>query len=237
MNELLQKPEEIIEEFFMSVQRYIQNLIVTKENLMDGLYNFANEAWKVPKKYKGNSSQMGFIPEYLVFETIKQYIAKKNNFFFLPIVRTKTSDGSIETNYFVDDFDNPNYLISQGLSIREPLSAKLGLPNIKNFHDISYLLKKKEWKVKTIFEIKSYFDTPSLKGDLDRLIYAEKNYPLAEDFAIVFVGFKIKNWLSNKERELINLFTKEKNHFCVIPGDKDPKLRNSLLEEVLNFMS
>lgn len=237
MNEHLQKPEEIIGEFFKSVQRYIQNLIVTKENLMDGLYNFANEAWKVPKKYKGNSSQMGFIPEYLVFESVRQFIERNSNISFLPYVRSKTWDGKIETYYFVNDLNDPCCLLSQGLSIRDTSLAKLGLPYIKYFHDIVYLVKKKRWNVKAIFETKGYFEFPGLKGDIDRLIFAEKNYPLEDNYALVFVGFKPQDLLTKKEKELTSAFTKEKNHFCVIPGEKDPELRNSLLEEVLNFMS
>ena len=237
MNERLRKPEEIIEEFFKSVQRYIQNLTITKNNLMDGLYAFANKAWEVPKKYKGNSSQMGFIAEYLVFETVKQYIAKKNNFFFSPIVRTKTSDGRVETNYFVDDLDKPKHFLCQGLQISDAGLVELGLQKINKAYDVTYLIKKDVWLVKSIFEIKSYFDYPGLKGDIDRLTFAEKSYHLDENFALVFVGFRNKDTLSNKEKELINTFTKVKSHFCVLPGEKDQELRNYLLEEVLNFIS
>lgn len=237
MNERLRKPEEIIEEFFKSVQRYIQNLIITKKNLIGGLNDFFHEAWQVPKEYKGNSSQMGFIPEYLVFETVKQYVAKKKKFSFLPIARAKMSGGNVETNYFVDNPDNPMHLLCHGLRVHDTNLVKLGLCRINYSHDITYLIKKNVWQVKAIFEIKSYFDYPGIKGDIERLIFAEKNYPLDENFAFVFVGFRGTNSLSKKERELISTFTKEKNHYCVLPGDKDPELKNSLLEEVLNFMS
>jgi len=237
VNEFLRKPEEIIEEFFRSVQKYIKNLIDKKRNLIGGLNDFFHEAWQVPKEYKGNSSQMGFIPEYLVFETVKQYVAKKKKFSFFPIARAKISGGNVETNYFVDNPDNPMHLLCHGLRVHDTNLVKLDLCRINYSHDITYLIKKNVWQVKAIFEIKSYFDYPGIKGDIERLIFAERNYHLAENFALVFVGFRNKDSLSNKERELINTFTKVKSHFCVLPGEKDQGLRNYLLEEVLNFIS
>ena len=236
MNNFEKKSEEIIEELFKSMQRYVQNLINSKSNLMNGLYDFANKAWEVPKKYKGNSKQMGFIPEYLVFETVKQYIKKKRNFSFISLIRSKIGDGRVETIYFVNDLDNPTNLISQGLSISEPLLVELGLPYIKKSYDVIYLIKKKDWKIRAIFEVKGFFESPSLKSDIERLTFAEENYPLDENYALVFVGFKIQDSLSKEERKAFNIFAKEKNHFCIIPGEKNPELGNSWLEEVLERM-
>ena len=142
MNNIEKNPEEIIEEFFNSMQRYVQNLIVKKKNLIGGLYDFFHEAWQIPKEYKGNSSQMGFIPEYLVFETVQQYVAKKKKLTFLPIIRTKTSDGNVETNYFVDDPDNPMHLLCQGLKVHDTRLAELGLQEINKAYDMTYLIKK-----------------------------------------------------------------------------------------------
>jgi len=51
------------------------------------------------------------------------------------------------------------------------------------------------------------------------------------------VRFRDENSLSKKARELIITFTKANNLFCALPGKKDPKLKNSLLEELLNFIS
>lgn len=220
---LRKKPEEIIEEFFNSVQQYVQNLIIRKINLMNGLYDFHSKAWEIPKKYKGNSGQMGFIPEYLVFESVKQFIEKNNNFSFLPYVRSKTWDEDIETYYFVDDLDKPKHLLCQGLQISDTELAELGLQQINRAHDITYLIKKDGWPVKAIFEVKSSFELSSLKGDIDRLIFAERNYNLAKNFALIFVGFKDTNNLSKKERELISAFTKSKNHFCVFSREKRSK--------------
>jgi hypothetical protein len=44
MNNIIKKPERIIEEFFRSIQEYVQNLVIAKNNLMNGLYDFAHEA-------------------------------------------------------------------------------------------------------------------------------------------------------------------------------------------------
>jgi hypothetical protein len=71
-------PEEIIESFFNSMKEYIQDLIDTKRNIMKGLYEFTRKSWEIPKKYKGNSSQMGFIAEYLILETLKLWMERKN---------------------------------------------------------------------------------------------------------------------------------------------------------------
>ena len=47
-------PEKIMGEFFNSMQKYVQNLMITNNDLMNGLYNFHSKAWEVPKKYKSN---------------------------------------------------------------------------------------------------------------------------------------------------------------------------------------
>jgi len=89
MSHLKIKPECIIEEFFKSIQKYVNEAIIERINLMDSLYDFSMKSWEIPKKYKGSSSQMGFIAEYLVFEAVKQYIAEENKISFFPVVPQK----------------------------------------------------------------------------------------------------------------------------------------------------
>lgn len=223
----------IIKEFFDSTQFYIRDLLEDEASLMDGLTDFVNKAWEVPKRYKGHSGQMGFIPEYVVFETAKQFIAKENDLSFVPLIRTKTFEGYEETNYFVDSQENPVHLLCQGLRVYGNKSAYLYLPTLNYAHDVAYLINKKDWLVRAIFEVKSFFETPSLEEDLKRLKYAKERYSLSENCAFVFVGFKKQDWLTEKERELIKAFTKENNHFCVLPGDINPELSNSNLEQIL----
>lgn len=237
MKDFPKKPESILEDFFISVQQYIQDLIEEEADLMAGLTDFVTNAWEVPKEYKGQSGQMGFIPEYLIFETIKQYVGKKNNFAFVPFIRSKTFEDQIETNYFVDSHDNPIYLLCQGLRIHSDISNLAGLPKLDYAHDVSYLTKENVWSVKAIFEVKSYFETPSLEEDLNRLKHAEKNYPLTENYILVFVGFKKQDWLTKKEIELIRTFCMANNHYCVLPGDINNALGNSSLEKILNLIS
>jgi hypothetical protein len=225
-------PEEIIGSFFNSMKDYIQDLIDTKRNIMNGLYKFNQKSWEIPKKYKGNSSQMGFIAEYLIFETLKLWMQRKKGISFSTKVRTRTGNNLEETNYFVDDSKNaPVHLLCQGLRVRR---NDLKLPYLKYAHDITYLIKKRNWLVKAIFEVKSFFDSPSLKGDIEKLEYGEKYYLLERDYVLVFVGFK--NTISNTEKEYISKFTRVKNHYCILPVDKNPKIGNSLLEEVLELM-
>jgi len=224
-------PEEIIGGFFNSIKDYILELIDSKTNIMDGLYEFAHQSWEIPKKYKGNSSQLGFVAEYLVFETVKQHIERRTGISFLTKVRTKTFNGADETYYFLNNRNDPSHLLCQGLRIND---TGLGLPNLVYAHDISYLIKESNWLVKAIFEVKSFFDFPSLKEDIKKLEFAEKNYPLDKNYALVFVGFK--NVLSRKEKELISKFTIENNHYCVLPGKRKSEIGNSLLEEVLNLI-
>jgi hypothetical protein len=234
MNNSKKEPGAILKEFFNSVQFYIQGLIEDKANLMDGLTHFVNKAWEVPKKYKGHSGQMGFIPEYVVFETVRQIIAKKNAISFLPVIRTKTFKGLEETYYFVDSEENPRHVICQGLRVYGIKSTPLDLPRLNCAHDIVYLIKNKDWRVRAIFEVKGFFETPSLEKDMERLKQAEESYPLAENCAFVFVGFKRQDWLTAKERELFRDFTRDKNHFCVLPGNINHELGNSYLEQILS---
>lgn len=236
MKSSLKKPESILEDFFQSVQQYIHTLLNEDKNLIKGVSDFVTNAWEIPKEYKGQSGQMGFIPEYLIFETVKQYIEKKKKLTFLPLLRTTTFEGLVETNYFVDAKDNPTHLLCQGLRPINPRSIPLELPNLDRAHDVTYLIKKNGWLVKAIFEVKSYFETPSLEGDLNRLRHAEMKYPLSDNYALVFVGLKKQAWLAKKERELISKFTKENHHFCILPGENDPSLGNSQLEAILNFL-
>ena len=236
MNKGLKNNEKIIEHFFQSTQRYVQDCLLDGDDLMQALCIIVHKAWEIPKKYKGNSNQMGFISEYLIFETIKQYVCKKKRVSFLAIERTRTSKGLIESNYFVDSLVNPCFLICQGLRIRKNESVKLDLPNTRYAHDIVYLVKEDGWFVKAIFEVKSFYDRPGLEKDISRLIFAENNYPLADNSALVFVGFKSREDITSKEKELMKVFTKGKNHFCILPGEKDPELGNSKLEEILAYV-
>jgi len=141
MSRLKIKPECIIEEFFKSIQKYVNEAIIERINLMDSLYDFDMKSWEIPKKYKGSSSQMGFIAEYLVFEAVKQYIAEENKISFFPVVRTKTSEKNVETYYFVNDRDNPKHLLCHGLQVYDTLTTTFGLPKINYAHDITYLIK------------------------------------------------------------------------------------------------
>jgi hypothetical protein len=214
------------------MKEYIQDLIDTERNIMERLYEFNQKSWKIPKKFKGNSSQMGFIAEYLIFETVKSWMERKKGISFSTKVRTRTGDNLEETYYFIDnDKGDPNHLLCQGLRVR---GNALRLPDLKYAHDIAYLIKKRDWLVKAVFEIKSFFDSPSLKGDIEKLEYGETHYPLDRDYVLVFVGFKEKP--SDAEGEYISKFTRVKNHYCILPGKKDPELGNSLLEEVLELL-
>ena len=226
----MSKPGKILEDFFESIQFYVRDLINEEKNLMDGLTNFVIKAWEVQKKFKGNSDLMAFIPEYLVFETVKQYIGIRKHISFLPLVRTRTFEGLEETDYFIDSQEEPTHLLCQGLRIHSDKTPILKLPKLDYAHDICYLIKKNDWLVKAIFEAKSYFDTPGLEGDIMRLSHAEQKYPLAENFALVFVGFKRQDWITKKEKTLISSFTEENNHFCVLPGEINSVLGNSRLE-------
>jgi hypothetical protein len=83
---------------------------------MECLKVFQEAAWDIPKQFKGNSGQIGFIPEYLVFELIKRAIEKKGNV-FKQEDRTRLADGRSETFYFVDPNENPTRMLIQGLKI------------------------------------------------------------------------------------------------------------------------
>jgi hypothetical protein len=122
--------------------------------------------------------------------------------------------GDTETNYFVDDLNNLSHLIAQGLSIRESSSTKVSQPKMKYSHDSIYLVKKKEWNIRAVFQVKSFFEFPSLKGDTDKLSSAEKNkkYPLDEKFGLVFFGFKKQKWLSKK----VTTTSKTLSWYCLI---------------------
>lgn len=124
------KPESILGDSFVSIQQYIQDLIEKEADLMTGLTNFVTAAWEVPKKYKGHSGQMGFIPEYLVFETLRQYIAKKNKIAFFHLIRSKTLAGIEETYYFVDSIKSPTHQLCQGLRVYEDKEKFLNLPRL-----------------------------------------------------------------------------------------------------------
>jgi len=237
MKDFPKKPESILEDFFISVQQYIQGLIEEEADLMAGLTDFVTKAWEVPKEYKGQSGQMGFIPEYLVFETVKQYLASKKNMFFMPLVRSRTIEGHVETNYFVDSKDDPRNLLCQGLRTHGDIPNLTGLPILDYAHDVFYLARENVWSVKAIFEVKGYFGTPNLEEDLNRLKHAEKNYPLSENYTLVFVGFKKQDWLTKKERELIRTFCITNNNYCVLPGDTNYALGNSSLNKILNLIS
>jgi len=227
-----ESPEEIIGGFFNSVKQYIHDLIDTKRNIMKGLCEFNQISWKIPKKYKGNSSQMAFVAEYLVFETVKSWIERKKGISFSTKARTRTSNNLEETYYFVDnDKVDPSHLLCQGLRVR---GNDLKLPNLNYAHDVTYLVKKKDWLVKAVFEIKSFFDSIALKGDIKKLEDGEKLYQLDRDYALIFVGFN--ETISDSEKEILSKFTRVKNHYCVLPCGERRELGFSRLEEVLELL-
>lgn len=181
---------------------------------MDCLLAYYQEAWKVPKRFKGNSAAMGFVPEFLIFETVKQHLKKKYKSNFNIKDRTKTSGGLTETAYFVDE-PEARHLLVQGLRIG---ANEHGFPPTDCQHDVAYMVKDGIWKAKAIIEVKGYYESASLKGDIEKLENAEKKYSKTDDCALAFVGFIRSSEVSRPAKAVIRPFVAKKKPLLYIPG-------------------
>ena len=218
---------EIIESFFKQTRDYVAQVLRSNDDYMKSLHAYYERAWTVPKNFKGNSSGMGFVPELLVFEAVRQHLEKKYGFSFSGSSRSMTSDNRTETAYFVDG-NEPTRLLVQGLRIR---SNPYGYPPTDFQHDVTYLVKDTTWKVKAVIEVKGYFESSSLKGDIDKLEHAEKSYPNADEALFAFIGFAS---LSGPARAIIRPFAEKKSHYIVLPGICDPAIGIIKLEDLLD---
>jgi hypothetical protein len=198
---------------------------------MDCLLAYCQEAWTIPKRFKGNSAAMGFFPEFLIFEIVKQCLEKKHSFNFRQTDRSQISNGRMETAYFVDEHEAPKRLLVQGLKIRE---NDYGFPLTDYQHDVTYMVKDGNWRVKAIIEVKGFFKSTSMNGDFHRLETAEKKYPKTDDCVFAFVGFIRSEDLSKPSKATICPFVMRKNHFVVLPGGIDSEIGNSSLERLLD---
>lgn len=221
---------EVLRSYFEQTQAYIAKGLASGDDLMDCLQAYYQQAWKVPKQFKGNSAAMGFVPEFLIFETVKQYLEAKYGVKFSPLDRGRISSGQTETAYFVDG-PVPKRLLVQGLKIGK---NEHGFPPTDFQHDITYMVKKDIWMVKALVEVKGYFESTSLKGDLEKLENAEKNYVLADDPVFAFVGFIRSSELSRPARKIIGSFVEKGNNLFISPGGVDPEIKNLALRSFLN---
>ena len=222
--------EDVLRSYFEQTQAYIAKGLASGDDLMDCLLAYYQEAWKVPKQFKGNSAAMGFVPEFLIFETVKQHLEAKYGVNFSPLDRGRISGGQTETAYFVDG-PEPKRLLVQGLKIGK---NDHGFPPTDFQHDITYMVKKGIWRVKALVEVKGYFESASLKGDLEKLENAEKNYVLADDPVFAFVGFIRSPELSRPARRIIGSFVEKGNNLFISPGGVDPEIKNSPLRSLLD---
>jgi len=223
--------EEILKSYFDQTAEYISGVFNSGDDYMDYLRNYYVQAWKVPKIYKGNSSGMGFVPEFLIFEVVKKHLENKYKIKFKILERTRISSDFLETAYFIDNDIDPKFLLIQGVKIRE---NKFGFPLTNYQHDVTYAVKDGTWKIKAVFEVKGYYESSSLKGDIDRLVYAENNYVRVEDCVFAFVGFIRSSEISKPAKERIRDFVNGKNHFFISPGEIILDVGNTSLEKVLD---
>jgi len=193
---------------------------------MNRLLDYYHQAWKVPKTFKGNSSGMGFVPEYLIFEIVKQYLEKKNKFNFHPVPRSYTGNQE-ETYYFLDNPAEPHRLLTQGLKIREDANR---FYKTNSQHDITYQVKEAEWQNKAIIEVKGFVDFPSLRDDLKKLQAADLDN---KDCLFAFIAFNMPGVSSESLTDLIEIFTEKKNHYFVLPGEPPPGIKISSLKTLL----
>jgi len=220
----------ILTDFFKQTRKYVGSVLASGESYMDGLNKYCQEAWAIPKDFKGNSSNMGFVPELLIFEALKQKLEEKYQIILKPKVRKQTAEKT-ETCYFVDKADNPCRLLVQGLRIAKGEDLSGALPPTSYAHDITYLIKGITWKVKSVVEVKGFFDVTSLTADLNKLMHAETNYQKTEDYVFAFVGFSTNEPLSESVRKALIRFVGRKNSFLILSGPKNPEIRNSTLNE------
>jgi len=221
--------ESIFTTFFDQTKTYVARMMASRDAYMDCLKSYYDGAWSVPKEYKGNSGAMGFVPEFLIFDTVRQYLEKKYDLAFQKEERTRTA-GQIETVYFVDDPENPKRLLVHGLRIRR---NPFGFLLTDYQHDITYAIREGDWKVKTVVEVKGFFDGPSLRADLGKLEAAEREYSKTDDCSFAFVGFIPSSNLSSSVKRTIQQFRTGENHGVILPGAIDPELGNSRLEDLL----
>jgi hypothetical protein len=220
----------ILEYFFKQTRDFVGKVLSSNENYMDCLYDFYFQAWKVPKPFKGNSSGMGFVPEYLIFEIVKQYLEKKYDFVFRPVPRSYTGNQE-ETFYFLDKPEEPRRLLVQGLKIGED-EHRFHKTNAQ--HDITYQVKEGEWRIKAIIEVKGFVDFPSLRDDLKKLQDASSSN---NDCLFAFIGFNMPGTSSELLIDLIDVFTGKKNHFLILPGEPRPGINISSLKTFLENLS
>jgi len=221
---------EVLRSYFEQTRAYIAKGLASGDDLMDCLHAYYQAAWKIPKQFKGNSAAMGFVPEFLVFETVKQYLEAKYGINFRPLDRRRISSGQTETAYFVDGPERKRLLV-QGLRIRK---NEHDFPPTSFQHDITYMVKDDIWRVKALVEVKGYFESASLEGDLEKFKNAEKTYSLTEDPLFAFVGFIRSSELSKPARRIIGSFVEKGNNLFISPGGVDPEIQNSTLRSFLD---
>lgn len=221
---------EIFDSFFKQIGELAGMALRSNENLMERLREHYIQAWVAPKKFKGNSSGMGFLPEYLIFETVKQYIEKKHGILFHPVPRTYTGNQE-ETFYFLDEPGEPRRLLVQGLRINDD---PYHFHPTKYQHDITYQVRDGEWKVKAIIEVKGFVDFPSLRDDLKRLQEAEIE---SKESLFAFVGFNMPGMPPESFADYLEVFTENKNHFIILPGNPPPGIKISRLEDLLDNLT
>lgn len=210
-------PSAIMDELFESLRSLVKEILQSDRPLIDELMKARRAFWEVPKKYKGTSSQMGFFTEYLVFEVIRTSLEMRVGQPFQILERSRSQLGQNETNYFVDNVEDPTILLSHGLRIKDPIDRRWNLPDLQEAFDIALLTKESNWGVKALIEIKAFFDLPGLKGDLRRLLRAEETYALSRNPLFAFIGFveveKERTPSELKQFKLSNEYT----HFYFLP--------------------
>lgn len=221
---------ELFDAFFKHTGDFVGKALRSNENLMARLREYYTQAWVAPKKFKGNSSGMGFVPEYLIFETIKQYLEKMHEILFHPVPRTYTGNQE-ETFYFLDKPGEPRRLLVQGLRVNDDQNH---FHPTKYQHDITYQVKDGEWKVKAIVEVKGFVDFPSLRDDLKRLQDAESEN---KESLFAFVGFNMPGMPPESFADYLEVFTEKKNHFIILPGEPPPGIKISSLEDLLDNLA
>ena len=220
----------ILSSFFEDIRYFVESILSCSDNYMECLKAFQKAAWDIPKKFKGNSAQLGFIPEYLVFELMKQVVEKKMGFEFKRESRTRLADKREETAYFVDRSDNPSKVLIQGLKIAK---EKWDLPLTQYQHDVTYMVLKEGWKARAVVEVKGFFDKPSLEADLSKLNYAKQNYPTNPESLFAFIGFIPWDNLSPDFKVDLEKFAQIENNFVILPGGSKAFGKNGSLEEFL----
>lgn len=83
MNRLKIKPESIIEEFFKSIQEYVNEAITERINLMDSLDDFSMKSWEIPKNIKAVQVRWGLLLNIWYSKRLSSILQEKIKFLVL----------------------------------------------------------------------------------------------------------------------------------------------------------